>query len=864
MKFLKFIWFFIFLWTISAHATHNRAGEITYRQISELTYEITLVTYTYTPSAANETRDFLPIVWGDNTNQLIPRVHIDLLPDDYSRNIYRAEHTYPGPGIYTIVMEDPNRNDGVNNIPGSVNVVFSIATTLKIDASLGFNTTPVLLNPPLDKAIVGQTFIHNPGAYDAEGDSISYRLTICRQDYGQVIPGYTFPPASTAFYVDSIIGDLVWDAPTTVGVYNVAMLIEEWRNKVKIGVIIRDMQIEVSYGNDIKPEITPVADYCIEAGQSLGFLVEATDVDGDVIELSATGGPFETSPSATFSILSSISGFSTGQFEWQTECSNIRKSPYQAIFKAEELYRTIPLVDFESSQIWVVAPAPNLLQLSPTFNSIELDWSASICNTQVAFDIYRKISPSGWTPSNCELGIPSGIGFEKMASTLGNETHYVDANSGLGLQQGFEYCYRIVARYSDGAESYASNELCTQLELGNPLITKVSVDSTHQNQGEILVHWAQFKDFDTLVSPGPYHYLIYRSTGLVGSQLQLIDSTLSQVDTTFLDRQIDTKSQIYSYSIEMYSNSPTKRERLGNPQLASSHFLSAYTGDRKVHLSVQKNTPWVNDTMLVYRESNFASHFDSIGYTLNGTFVDSTVLVGQTYRYYYKSLGYYANSVLPYRLSNLSQQIEIIPLDSIAPCAPQITVQSNCDSYYNSIKWQVADSCKQDIFRYKVYYSSTLEGTLSPIWTSSSASDSIYEHFPNTSIAGCYWVSAVDSFGNESKLLTKTCVDYCTYYQLPNVFTPNGDGQNDLVIPSPYRFVEKVEMKIYNRWGNLVFQTNNPDIRWDGRYMENNKMLSPGVYYYVCDVYEYRLSGIEVRALSGFIQLADPGAALHE
>ena len=48
-----------------AGATHNRAGEITYVQLSDLTYEVTVTTYTYTLSYAD--RPELEISWGDNS-----------------------------------------------------------------------------------------------------------------------------------------------------------------------------------------------------------------------------------------------------------------------------------------------------------------------------------------------------------------------------------------------------------------------------------------------------------------------------------------------------------------------------------------------------------------------------------------------------------------------------------------------------------------------------------------------------------------------------------------------------------------------------------------------------------------------------
>ena len=122
-------------------------------------------------------------------------------------------------------------------------------------------------------------------------------------------------------------------------------------------------------------------------------------------------------------------------------------------------------------------------------------------------------------------------------------------------------------------------------------------------------------------------------------------------------------------------------------------------------------------------------------------------------------------------------------------------------------------------------------------------------------MAGCYAISAIDSFQNESSIDNRFCIDECSYYDLPNVFSPNGDNINDLYIPLPYMFVEKIDMKIYNRWGNLVFKTEDPDINWDGTNIESNNKVPDGVYYYICDVYTHRLSGLEHNTLVGFIHI---------
>ena len=53
-------------------ATHNRAGEITYRQLSPLTIEMTITTYTKASSVAAD-RDSLEVLWGDGSREWVKR-----------------------------------------------------------------------------------------------------------------------------------------------------------------------------------------------------------------------------------------------------------------------------------------------------------------------------------------------------------------------------------------------------------------------------------------------------------------------------------------------------------------------------------------------------------------------------------------------------------------------------------------------------------------------------------------------------------------------------------------------------------------------------------------------------------------------
>ena len=198
----------VLLGSYQAVATHNRAGEITYRQTGPLTFEITLITFTDPTTLAHQQRTELYFAFSDNTQDTFPRISETLVGASISRNEYVGTHTFPSVGTYIISVEDPNRNAGVINIPNSVDVSFYLESILLINPLVGNNSSPILLNLPIDKAVVGIPFIHNPSAYDADGDSLSYALITCKGEDGNDIMGYQFPDASNNLSIDAS-GNLV-------------------------------------------------------------------------------------------------------------------------------------------------------------------------------------------------------------------------------------------------------------------------------------------------------------------------------------------------------------------------------------------------------------------------------------------------------------------------------------------------------------------------------------------------------------------------------------------------------------------------------------------------------------------------------
>ncbi|HNW72566.1 MAG TPA: gliding motility-associated C-terminal domain-containing protein [Bacteroidales bacterium] len=855
------LWFFMMMAPFSASATHQRAAEIVYRHISELTYEIKLISYTFTPSPANAYREYLTIDWGDGQTSEIHRDTVKYLPNDITYNVYIGRHSFPGPSTYIISCEDPNRNGGILNIPNSVNTPLFIYSELTISPFIGgFNNSPVLLLPPIDNGCVDQPYYHNPGAWDADGDSLSYRLVPCRGAGGQVIPGYSFPQASNHLSLNPVTGDLLWDSPQKQGEYNIAILIEEWRNGIRIGSILRDMQIIVVACNNHPPVIYDVADTCVEAGKNLRFPVRAYDSDSNTVTLSGTGGPLviNNNPATLEPNPASGYGHTLSLFRWNTVCDHIRNQPYQLFFKAQDNAKPVNLVTLKTINILVIGPAPENLSATPMGNSITLNWDPYACQNASGFDIYRKADSTGYLPGYCQTGVPVYLGYSRIASVNDHTTTtYLDDNNGTGLQQGIRYCYLIIAVFTDKSESYASNEACAALKKDLPVMTNVSITSTHGSDGTIYTAWSKPTEIDTLQAPGPYKYILNRARSDSPDDFLRIDSTNNLNDTIFNDAMLNTSTFEFIYRVDFYNETPGNRFLMGSSQPAASMFLTTDPTDKSIRLNWSDKVPWANDRFIIFRKDPGSAGFDSVGQSLKNSFMDKGLINGERYCYRIRSVGKYSAPGFVYPIINESQETCDIPVDNIPPCPPLLTVKTNCEDAVNQLSWKIpADSCPTDIEKYYIYYSSTpgypllIDSLLHPM-------DTTYLHAPYQSIVGCYGVVAIDSMGNKSEMSPVICVDItaCPGYSLPNIFTPNGDGSHDLFRPVHRSSVSEIDLTIFDRWGKAVFKTHDPEINWDGKDMNTGQSCSDGTYFFVCDVNEVTLNGIVKRNIHGSLTL---------
>ena len=932
----------------NAFATHIRAGEITAVQINGLEYSFTFTGYRDVAGVlfGNGVFDF-----GDETSfggpdgEPIPWETPVNVGNGVERWRFTITHIYAAGAPFLVSYTEDFRNEDIQNIAGSVSTSFHVETLVVVDQLIR-NSTPFFTTDPIDQGVVGAVFEHDPAAFDPDNDSLVFYFTTPKQARDLDVGGYRVlndpsyydnfeignstrdgPPQLT---LDPVEGIMVWDAPGGATIpdmdcreWNVAFVVEEWRTikgiPVRLGFVTRDMQIIVCDYENEPPNLELPADTCVVAGETVFGTVIGTDPDGDQVRLEAFGGPFEINPSATFTpnpaIFQDVPA--TLEFQWNTSCNVVREGPYEVQFKATDA-PNIPDIgpvpgqsNFETWRITVVGPPPEGLQVDGiSGRRMDLSWDPYSCPNADSIQVWRRVGEFDIDP-NCNPGIPETAGYELIHVQAIDDTTFVDDNNGSGLSPGSKYCYRLVALFPapEGGLSIASEEACDSLIIDAPVVTKVDIASTDDENGEIRVEWVPPLERDPAFAP--YSYEVLRKQG-TGSDGAFVSVRAPSADTTFNDIGLNTLELSYSYKIILYDNTDVP---IDSSQQASSVRLNPTSKIGAIQLDWDANVPWSNTSQAFPLHQIFRDNvpgndpetlvlIDEVDVTVNGfTYLDDgngNSLDDETeYCYYISTSGSYDNEALPEPLINRSQIVCAQPADSIPPCTPlainftsnnnfDCASQFNCDSenqqLQNELNWEsdTAPECDDDIAFFRVYVSQSMEEGSFVVLGETTGNQFIHEqdifnrNLALNSLAFCYYITAVDRSGNESQISEIVCNDNCPQYILPNVFTPNNDGINDTFVPLAGngqcpRFVESVFFQVFNRAGVELFSydsdarndggegtvsaRNSILIDWDGN-SNNGDPLAAGIYYYSAEVKFITLNPEDqVQVIKGWVQL---------
>ncbi|MGB3777418.1 MAG: gliding motility-associated C-terminal domain-containing protein [Tunicatimonas sp.] len=238
-------------------------------------------------------------------------------------------------------------------------------------------------------------------------------------------------------------------------------------------------------------------------------------------------------------------------------------------------------------------------------------------------------------------------------------------------------------------------------------------------------------------------------------------------------------------------------------------------------LDKQNQLTWLNPD---FSEYEVLRDGEALTTTSDREWVDTDVVCQQNYQYQVRAQN--ANGIstsAPLTINAISEVVSLAP-DSVVvqPVGTQL-----------QLTWRLpAGITDYYVYRFQngqdtvLYDSVRVEGL----------TQSAYQD-PNVAVGEtyCYQLAYVDDCGNESARSEAVCGSIPTRggVHFPNAFTPNGDGRNDVFVYTA-RLIERVELRIYNRWGELLFQTTTLEEGWDGSYQ--GAAAPQGTYLFRADV----------------------------
>ena len=150
----------------------------------------------------------------------------------------------------------------------------------------------------------------------------------------------------------------------------------------------------------------------------------------------------------------------------------------------------------------------------------------------------------------------------------------------------------------------------------------------------------------------------------------------------------------------------------------------------------------------------------------------------------------------------------------------------------------------------------TLQGSVSGstnyAWTPSTGLSNTTILKPDATITNTitYTLSAQDATGLCSAQSSVT-IRVQSPLVIPNVITPNGDGVNDTWNIEQINDFPNATFVIYNRWGNIVWQSTGNTVQWNGTNYRNGELLADGTYFYIIDLHSTAYS----EPFTGYVQL---------
>ncbi len=376
----RFTVFLVFLFTLSfnASASHYSGAELTYSCIGPNQYRITLNIYrdcngisldnthlvNYSSASCGVNASItLNLVSTTDITPLCPSAASacggggGTLGVEYV--VFEGILTLPnGCTDWVISASNCCRNAAITNLSGASSQNIYVEAHLN-NTIVPCNSSPTFASPAQMFACVGQTIYFQQLATDVDGDSLVYSLVNALQSSGTSV-NYAGGFNGTNPFTDPVTinpqtGEIIF-TPTQIQIAVFAVLIEEYRNGVLIGSIMRDVQFIIQPCSNTIPSITgingssTIYDTTICAGSSICFDVTSSDIDaGQNLTMTYSN----TVSGATFTTSGSGNNL-TGTFCWSSTLNDV--GTYSFTIQSED--DACPFIG-QSSAVYTINVIPN-------------------------------------------------------------------------------------------------------------------------------------------------------------------------------------------------------------------------------------------------------------------------------------------------------------------------------------------------------------------------------------------------------------------------------------------------------------------------------------------------------------------------
>ena len=473
-----------------------------------------------------------------------------------------------------------------------------------------------------------------------------------------------------------------------------------------------------------------------------------------------------------------------------------------------------------------LTPQLDSVSINPNTQKTELGWNPSASPDAFGYIIYiagNSNPKPPWFPVDTVFGA--------------NNTHYVDlVNDANGSVQR----YQIAAIDTCRNSSYMS-------EPQNTMITNCSVGKC---DSAVSVSWNAYYGMpDSLTG-----YRILASEN--GGGFYMVDTVPSN-KFNYVHTGVNPFSS-YTYYVQAYnlkdgySSSSAKCNAEFNRTESAGYVWLRYVSvinNKDIEISVFVSDTVKYNQLFLFRSDDNGNRFSKINQKTkisgveNYLFIDTNVDVQKnTYLY---TVGLTDECGFPFVQSDTANNIVLKTIDS------QLDI--------NEIAWTRYDGFKFRLDGYDIYRETQTE-TIFQLITNLPYSQTTYlENVRDLADQGgkfLYQVVANEDYTNPYGFqdrsfsniveLSKSPQSY-----IPNAFTPNGDELNEVFRPVlTYVDAEEYAFSIFDRWGNLIFYTNNITLGWDGTI--DGKPAAAGIYQYMLT---YRLNETKMYKKQGHVTL---------